>query len=139
MSTYLSSKDLAGEVCFRPHFFQTRVRINYLVEHYLSLDNLRDRLEDLPKQWQKPTPRIWQKIDWHSKKRKLTSYFRDSLTHFRATLHHMMTVLSWNSWTSIEKIELIYTFLIVWQPMHYWSTNLTSTYLEQILNSSDLN
>ncbi len=74
-----------------------------------------------------------------SKKRKLTSYFRDSLTHFRATLHHMMTVLSWNSWTSIEKIELIYTFLIVWQRMHYWSTNLTSTYLEQILNSSDLN
>ena len=64
MSTYLSSKDLAGELYFRPNFFQTRARINYLVDHYLNLENLRDRLEDLPKQWQKPTPRIWQKIDW---------------------------------------------------------------------------
>ena len=91
MSTYLSSKDLAKEVCFKPNFLQTRTRINYLVEHYLSLENLRYRLEDLPKQ------------------SKFTSYSRHSLTRFRAILRHRMAVLSWDSWTSIEKIELIYT------------------------------
>ena len=38
MSNYLSPQDLAGEVCFQPNFFQTKPRINYLINHYLSLE-----------------------------------------------------------------------------------------------------
>ena len=66
MSNYFSTIDLAGEVCFNPNFFQTRARINYLIDYHLSLEKLCDRLKDLPIQWQKPQPRQWQKINWQN-------------------------------------------------------------------------
>ena len=66
MSNYLSSRDLAGEVCFKPNFFQSRARINLLIDRYLNLEKLCDRLEDLPKQWQNPQPRQWQNINWQN-------------------------------------------------------------------------
>ena len=47
---YRLTKDLAGEVCFRPNFWQTKARINYLIAEYLSLEQLCDRLSDLPRQ-----------------------------------------------------------------------------------------
>lgn len=315
MNTYLSPKDLAGEICFRPSFFQNRTRINYLIDYYLSLEKLNDRLEYLPKQWHNPQPRPWQKIHWqnindkqiigidiavflaiirgtidteapirgytqtsrqylepihpnmaqfvgglvtennklkevglwekeerqhtpalmkihrqltqkriipkfrvvknyqpssdpyadlysHGIHRIVTEYaavclylwlmthttgelqqvfeeiLQDEINHMTkfwgfglwlyshstirqnkldfnfvtkkkksehslsrliATFRSMMSVLSWNSWTSVEKIELIYTFIFIWQPMQYWSNNITSTYLQQIFDSSDLN
>ena len=66
MSDYLLSKDLAGEICFKPNFFQTRARINFLTDRYLSIEKLRDRLEDLPGQWHNPQPRPWQNINWQN-------------------------------------------------------------------------
>ena len=45
---YQSTVDLAGEVCFRPNFWQTKTRINHLINQYLSHDELCDHLEDLP-------------------------------------------------------------------------------------------
>ncbi|WP_036485903.1 hypothetical protein [Myxosarcina sp. GI1] len=59
------TKDLAGEVIYNPTFWQTKERIDNLVAKYLSSEQLRDRLEDLPRQFQDPQPRKWQPIDWH--------------------------------------------------------------------------
>ena len=61
---YQPTIDLAGEVCFRPNFWQTKTRINHLIDEYLSSDKLCDRLEDLPKQFQNPQPRKWSPINW---------------------------------------------------------------------------
>ena len=59
-----ATKDLAGEVCFCPNFFQTKARINYLIDRYLSCEQLCDRLEDLPQQFANPQPRQWSVINW---------------------------------------------------------------------------
>ena len=61
---YQITEDLAGEVCFRPNFWQTKTRINYLIDEYLSIDKLCDRLSDLPQQFTNPQPRKWTKINW---------------------------------------------------------------------------
>ena len=61
---YQPMMDLAGEVCFRPNFFQTKKRINYLIDRYLSYEVLCDRLEDLPQQFSNPQPRQWSTIKW---------------------------------------------------------------------------
>ena len=57
-------EDLAGEVCFCPNFFQTKDRIDRLIDRYLSEGQLCNRLEDLPQQFENPQPRQWSKIDW---------------------------------------------------------------------------
>ena len=61
---YQPTRDLAGEVCFRGNFRQTKTRINYLIDEYLNLHELCDRLEDLPQQFTNPQPRRWAAIDW---------------------------------------------------------------------------
>ncbi|MCU0534943.1 MAG: ferritin-like domain-containing protein [Hydrococcus sp. Prado102] len=66
MSDRTSTIDLAGSVYLQPNYFQIQKRINYLVDYYLSVDKLRDRLEDLPLQFNRPQPRLWQPIDWYS-------------------------------------------------------------------------
>ena len=312
MSNYLSPNDLAGEVCFKPNFFQTKARINFLINHYLSLEKLCHRLEDLPRQWQYPQPRPWQNINWqninseqiigidlevflsiiagaadteapirgytqtsrqylekihpamakfvgglvtengtiielgiwekeerqhtpalikiyqqltgkkiipnfrpaksyqpsrnpyadlycHGIHRVATEYaavslylwlmshttgeiqqvfqeiLQDEINHLTkfwgfglwlysnkdtvitdksksgvnchrsymsrliSTFRRMMTVLHWDSWTAIDKIELIYTFICVFQCMQSWSNNMTATNLQQIFDSSNFN
>ncbi|MEL6438147.1 MAG: ferritin-like domain-containing protein [Cyanobacteria bacterium J06621_8] len=61
---YQPSIDLAGEVCFNPNFWQTKTRINYLINQYLSNQELSDRLEDLPDQFRHCQPRKWSSINW---------------------------------------------------------------------------
>jgi hypothetical protein len=61
---YQPTRDLAGEICFRPNFFQTKGRINYLIDEYLSYEQLSDRLEDLSQQFRHPQPRKWSNINW---------------------------------------------------------------------------
>lgn len=39
-------------------------RLNILVQTYLSVDILNDRLRDLPQQFERPQPRPWQPLDW---------------------------------------------------------------------------
>jgi hypothetical protein len=58
-------EDLAGRLYPQPHCLQTRSRINRLIDRYLSLSNLSDRLADLPTQFVKPRSRPWQAIYWH--------------------------------------------------------------------------
>ena len=193
MSNYLSSNDLAGEVCFQPNFFQTKTRINYLINHYLSLEKLcdrakpaseADRLEDLPRQWQQPQPRSWQNIDWQNINSEqiigidlevfqeilqdeinhLTKFwgfglwlypnkntisivanegkldancYRNYMSRLISTFRRMMIVLHWNSWRSIDKIELIYTFICVFQQMRSWSNSMNTGNLQQIFDSSE--
>jgi hypothetical protein len=57
-------EDLAGRLCPEPHCLQTRSRIDLLINRYLSLANLSDRLTDLPMQFANPQPRTWQAIYW---------------------------------------------------------------------------
>ena len=57
-------RDLAGDVCFQPNFFQTKTRVNYLINRYLNDLELGDRLEDLTQQFADPQPRQWSRIDW---------------------------------------------------------------------------
>lgn len=64
MSDNWYSVDLAGKVYLNPNFWQTKTRIDRLVDKYLSLDRLRERLEDLPQQFRNPQPRQWQPINW---------------------------------------------------------------------------
>ena len=61
---YQPTMDLAGEVCFRPNFWLTKTRINYLIDEYLSFEELCDRMEDLPRQFRDPQPRPWSTINW---------------------------------------------------------------------------
>ncbi|MDJ0704373.1 MAG: hypothetical protein QNJ46_13900 [Leptolyngbyaceae cyanobacterium MO_188.B28] len=56
--------DLAGYAHPNPSYFHTRARLNYLAESYLSPDVLTDRLADLPRQFQKPHQRTWERFDW---------------------------------------------------------------------------
>ena len=66
MNNYVIAQDLAGEVCYQPTFFQIKNRVNYLVQEYLNLEYLSDRIKDLPLQFINPQPRPWQTIDWQS-------------------------------------------------------------------------
>lgn len=66
MYNYVSPTDLAGDVCFRPTFLQTKTRIHNLVDAYLTPDILYDRLEDLPEQFLNPQPHPWQPIVWQN-------------------------------------------------------------------------
>lgn len=75
MSDYQYSIDLAGEIYFNPNFWQTKTRIDCLIDKYLNPERLRDyaphtvrgdRLEDVPEQFNNShQPRQWQAINWH--------------------------------------------------------------------------
>ncbi len=45
-------------------FRQTCVKLRSHIDQYISLDILRDRLADLPRQFENPQPRSWQPIPW---------------------------------------------------------------------------
>lgn len=65
-STNHTQFDLAGYCHSTPNYLQTRARINYLLERYLSQDILTERLLDLPQQFENPQQRPWQKINWQA-------------------------------------------------------------------------
>jgi hypothetical protein len=60
----INTIDLAGDRYQNSHYLQTRTKINSLVDHYMSLEVLSDRLSDLPQQFYTPQPRAWEPIDW---------------------------------------------------------------------------
>jgi hypothetical protein len=51
------TEDLAGKISTQP-------RISSLIDSYLTLEKLQERLEDLPLQWANPQARPWKTIDW---------------------------------------------------------------------------
>ncbi|MBD2120735.1 ferritin-like domain-containing protein [Trichocoleus sp. FACHB-262] len=62
----LTSIDLAGQYHQDLNFWQIQHRIDALINRYLSVEHLRDRLEDLPVQFRTPQTRPWQPIDWQA-------------------------------------------------------------------------
>ncbi|MGJ5674463.1 MAG: ferritin-like domain-containing protein [Nostochopsis sp.] len=60
------TEDLAGRLYSQPHYFQTQHRIKSLIDRYLSHEQLCDRLQDLPLQFQNPQPRPWKSTDWQA-------------------------------------------------------------------------
>lgn len=66
MISYISALDLAGNFYHNLNLFEIKKRIDRLIDEYVSLEILRDRLEDLPLQLENPQPRCWQHIDWHN-------------------------------------------------------------------------
>jgi hypothetical protein len=59
MMTKGSGTDLAGQVQVQATYLSTRARINRLVDRYLAVDVLSDRLSDLPSQFTNPHQRPW--------------------------------------------------------------------------------
>jgi hypothetical protein len=58
--------DLAGDRRQHSYYFQTRRRVNILIERYLSVDILSDRLQDLAIQFENPHQRPWEPINWQA-------------------------------------------------------------------------
>ena len=58
--------DLAGQIYTCPNYWQLQQRIQFLIDTYLAVDKLGDRLEDLPIQFAHPQPRTWKPIDWQN-------------------------------------------------------------------------
>jgi hypothetical protein len=58
-------QDLAGLYVPTPNYWQMQQRIQTLIDRYLMMEHLNDRLSDLPIQFKHPQPRPWQPIDWH--------------------------------------------------------------------------
>ncbi len=56
--------DLAGQVQTQATYLSTRARINHLIDRFLAIDILSDRLSDLPSQFTNPHQRPWDSIDW---------------------------------------------------------------------------
>jgi len=59
-------KDLAGQYHPELSYWQIQQRIDALIDRYLCIEHLRDRLEDLPVQFRTPQTRPWQAIDWQA-------------------------------------------------------------------------
>ncbi|OUL34447.1 hypothetical protein BV372_13655 [Nostoc sp. T09] len=60
------AEDLVGQSYTSPGYLQTQRRIRSLIDRYLAVEKLRDRLEDLPIQFANPQPRPWKSIDWQA-------------------------------------------------------------------------
>ncbi len=64
--TLLYQPESNVELHRNPQPLQTLKRINSLVDNYLSLEKLCDRLSDLPAQFENPQARPWAAIDWQA-------------------------------------------------------------------------
>ena len=62
----IASFDLAGSWQANMETKAFQRRIQYLVQHHLSLEHLGDRLGDLPRQLNHPQVRPWQRINWQA-------------------------------------------------------------------------
>jgi hypothetical protein len=61
INTLLPSASLAQP---QPNYWEMQQRLQGLIDRYLPLDHLTDRLTDLPQQFIDPQPRPWAAIDW---------------------------------------------------------------------------
>jgi hypothetical protein len=48
------------------NYWQIQRRINSLIDNYLAVEKLNERLQDLPLQFTNPQPRPWKLIDWQA-------------------------------------------------------------------------
>lgn len=64
MLSYLSNPKTIRPL--NPGYLAIRARVNQLIDQYLSIDILSDRLSDLPNQFTNPQQRPWQPINWQA-------------------------------------------------------------------------
>jgi len=55
---------------------------------------------------------------------------KQSSGNLKPTFQRMMMVLDWQSWSTLSRGELIYTFIWVLKRMGHWSSQLTPEYLQ---------
>ncbi|MBN3891512.1 MAG: ferritin-like domain-containing protein [Nostoc sp. JL31] len=60
------TEDLAGKSYPSPDYLQTQRRIRSLIDRYIAVEKLHERLQDLPIQFANPQPRPWKLIDWQT-------------------------------------------------------------------------
>ncbi|MFN6482035.1 MULTISPECIES: ferritin-like domain-containing protein [unclassified Nostoc] len=60
------TEDLASKSYPIPDYLQTQRRIRSLIDKYIAVEKLDDRLQDLPLQFVNPQPRPWKHIDWQT-------------------------------------------------------------------------
>ncbi|MDZ8241571.1 MAG: ferritin-like domain-containing protein [Nostoc sp. ChiQUE01a] len=60
------AEDLAGQTHPSPHYFQTQQCTRSLIDRYVAVEKLHERLQDLPIQFANPQPRPWKLIDWQT-------------------------------------------------------------------------
>ncbi|MBE9209137.1 ferritin-like domain-containing protein [Nostoc sp. LEGE 06077] len=58
--------DLADQSYTSPRYWQTQHRLRSLIDNYVAVEKLHDRLQDLPIQLTNPQPRPWKPIDWQA-------------------------------------------------------------------------
>jgi hypothetical protein len=57
---------MTTSIHLKSNYLQIRQRIHKLTHHYLSKEQLDDRLKELPQQFLQPKPRQWKAIDWQA-------------------------------------------------------------------------
>ncbi|MBE8998028.1 ferritin-like domain-containing protein [Nostoc sp. LEGE 12447] len=60
------TEDLAGQSYPSPHYLQIQHRIRSLIDRYIAVEKLHERLQDLPLQFANPQPRPWKPVDWQT-------------------------------------------------------------------------
>ncbi|AFY33580.1 hypothetical protein [Calothrix sp. PCC 7507] len=60
------TEDLAGQSYPSPHYWQIQRRLCSLIDKYVAIEKLHDRLRDLQLQLENPQPRPWKPIDWQA-------------------------------------------------------------------------
>lgn len=60
------TEDVTIQSHYHQNFWQIQRHIHSLIDHYLSVEKLQERLEDLPIQFKNPQPRPWKIIDWQA-------------------------------------------------------------------------
>jgi hypothetical protein len=133
----LAVQDLAGQLYLLPHVWQTRSRIDRLLDRYLKLDYLSDRLADLPVQFVRPQPRAWQAVCWQDidTSRQNPEKLNDkhiSRLGLANNFRLVMGLLDWRTWQPASKLELAYTFLRVMQRLWQWKDSLDASYLQDL-------
>lgn len=66
LHTPIASFDLAGSWQTDMGIRLVQQRSKHLIRHYLSVEHLSDRLNDLPQQFNNPQVRPWKKINWQA-------------------------------------------------------------------------
>ncbi|AFY43421.1 hypothetical protein [Nostoc sp. PCC 7107] len=59
-------EDLAAQSYASPNYWQTQHRLSSLIDNYVAVEKLHDRIQDLSIQFTNPQPRPWKPIDWQA-------------------------------------------------------------------------
>jgi hypothetical protein len=81
---------------------------------------------------------IWQKMTEKIGFYKTLDRGNIKTADFFNTFQHMTSILNWNSWTNLHKIEFIYISIVTLFYFWQWSKKLPEKYLDTLLGQPDL-